>query len=373
MGNENRKMKIGILTLPLHNNYGGILQAYALMTTLKRKGHEARLIKYNPNKPISKWKLPFAIIKRLISKYILGRDIVILKEKKVKKDNQNIQEFIDQYVQPQTKELFGSHTLTQLSSYKFDACIVGSDQVWREKYNPKFIKNYFFDFISDDNIKKISYAASFGVDTWDYDPVTTKELKILAGKFDALSVREDSGVRLCKEHLGINAELVLDPTMLLQKSDYEQLIVSKLGGENNLLLYILDETSQKKAIIEAVSHAGNYNSFSIGHSKEDEPNPSIINWIEGFSSAQFVVTDSFHGCVFSIIFNIPFIVIGNNDRGLARFNSLLSLFKLEGRLVTNKNNLKSITDEQIDWEKVNTILGDQKAKALAFLDNSLKN
>ncbi|MCF0048438.1 polysaccharide pyruvyl transferase family protein [Dyadobacter sp. LJ53] len=364
-------MRIGILTLPLHNNYGGILQAYALMTSLKKQGHEVWLIKYDPNKPFSSWKMPIAIAKRMLLKYILGKEIVILKEKKVRRDNQSIQEFIDQHIQPQTHKLYESHTLHELGRYNFDACIVGSDQVWREKYNPKSITNYFFDFISSNNTKKISYAASFGVDSWDYDRDTTEKLKVLAEKFDALSVREDSGVRLCKEFLNIDAELVLDPTMLLDKSDYEQLATSKLSGQKNLLTYILDETTQKKAIIEAISDSGKFNTVSIGHSKQDVPNPSIINWLEGFSSAQFVVTDSFHGCVFSIIFNIPFIVIGNDERGLARFNSLLRLFTLENRLVTNENNLKLIASEQIDWNAVNAILIAQKAKALTFLNNAL--
>ena len=365
-------MRIGILTLPLHNNYGGILQAYALMTTLKKQGHEVWLIRYDPNKPFSSWKVPIAIGKRLILKYIFGKDIVILKEKKARRDNQNIQEFIDRYVQPQTHKLYESHTLPELGQYNLDAYIVGSDQVWREKYNPKSITNYFFDFITNDNTKKISYAASFGVDSWDYDPDTTKKLKILAGKFDALSVREDSGVQLCEEFLGVNAELVLDPTMLLQKSEYEELTTSKLDGQNNLLLYILDETTEKKTVIEAVSSTGNFKSFSIGHSKGDVPDPSIINWLEGFSSAQFVVTDSFHGCVFSIIFNIPFLVIGNNDRGLARFNSLLKLFNLTDRLITDVSNIDHIKlANEINWNDVNKILEQKRGYAISFLNKSL--
>jgi len=367
-------MKIGVLTLPLHNNYGGILQAFALQNFLKEMGHEVYLVDYNPRKSLSTWKLPIAIAKRICLKFLLQKNVVVFKEREVKRKNREIQKFIDNYIQPKTLKIDDAVKLKKLENYKFDAYIVGSDQVWREKYNSKFITNYFFDFVGDNNSRKISYAASFGVDTWDYDKNITNTLKELAKKFKAISVREDSAIELCRTHLAVNAGFNLDPTMLIKKSKYQELLSPAVDSNDKLLLYILDISPEKTSLINNVSKNLGYSSFSIGHSDENETDPSITKWIEGFNTAKFVVTDSFHGCVFSIIFNKPFLVIGNNDRGLARFNSLLKLFGLEDRLFFNDSeNVKDLINQSIDWSEVNKILEFERNRSTRFLEMALNS
>jgi hypothetical protein len=374
-------MRIGILTLPLHNNYGGILQAYALKTSLERLGHEVWLVKYNPNGTIPRWKLPFAISKRFIYKHLLKKKVVIFKEKNQRIRNQKIQSFISRNINRQTNALNSNRHLRDLSNYGFDAYVVGSDQVWREKYNRLFIKNYFLDFVNPNEAKKISYAASFGVDTWEYDENTTEDLSLLAKQFTAISVREDSAVELCHKFLDVNVEFHLDPTMLLNSSDYVNLIKDEniISSKSELLIYILDNTKEKESLIRKVADHLKYEVFSIGHKindaeilKNEDIHPSIEYWLKGFSDAKFVITDSFHGCVFSILFNKPFIVIGNDERGMARFNSLLRLFNLENRLIRDQS---SITDELIakpvNWEDVNLILNNKRAEAFAYFNKSL--
>ncbi len=369
-------MKVGILTLPLHNNYGGILQAYALSTTLKRMGHDVWVVNFYPNSKIPAWKFPLVLMKRVASKYLLGKDEVIFKEKAIRDKNQKIQGFIDQYVQPLTRRLYTTDDLSSLAKEGFGAFVVGSDQVWRERYNRPFASSYFLEFGDSKTVKKLSYAASFGVDKWEYDAATTTTLQSLAKNFTAISVREDSGVTLCKESLGVSAEHHLDPTMLLSPSDYNSVTKGELDSNSELLVYVLDETDEKKSIITKIAGTLNYNPFSIGHGAAhgQHPNvhPSIESWLEGFSKAKFTVTDSFHGCVFSILFNKPFLVVGNDERGLARFTSLLKLFNLEDRLVRS---LAEVTDEKmkspIAWEAVNGILAKKRDEAFSFLNKHL--
>ena len=210
-------MKIGILTHPLHTNIGGILQAYALQLILKKQGHDVVLINIKRDNIFT---LSLKILVRAFRKYILfRRDVVVLSEYEQKIKEQYTQRFVNMYI----NRTFA----TNFSSFKkdcFDAFVVGSDQIWRPSMLEYNIKEAFFSFAKDWDIKRIAYATSFGLDKWQF---TTEEALIcseLAKQFDLVTVREDSAVGLCAEHLGIQAHHVLDPTMLLQKEDYVNLI-----------------------------------------------------------------------------------------------------------------------------------------------------
>jgi hypothetical protein len=368
-------MNVGILTLPLQNNYGGILQAYALISVLKQLGHNVWLIDF-PHHKIPKWKYPLVVTKRLVKKHILKKDTVIFLEAKQQYEDSEIRKFISQHIQPQTKTISTTAELRNaVKKYALNALLVGSDQVWREKYVGHHIKNYFLEFTSNTNVKRISYAASFGVDSWQYSNKLTKELEALARKFDAISVREESSLQLCSQFLKTSAHFHLDPTLLLPKHFYLQLIENKnkttFGGD--LMVYILDYSADKSMMVDQLGKTNNLTPFYIGtKNTTDHKKHSVEHWIEGFSHAKFVITDSFHGCIFSILFNIPFLAIGNESRGLARFTSLLRLFSLENRLVIPDN---KIFDTQLpdppDWEKVNYILKEKREVSLSFLKESL--
>ncbi len=368
-------MRIGIMTLPLDNNYGGILQAYALMKTLQKMGHDVWLINSSHGTRI-KWRYPLSLVKRSIFRYVFGKDVVVQYEKRHRFENQNFRDFINRNIQPLTKKIYIPRELNKLVEYKLDAYIVGSDQVWREWYSRKFIKNYFLDFVQGDEIKKISYAASFGVDNWEYDESTTKKLLYLASKFNAISVREDSAVALCRDYLGVKAEWLLDPTLLLHPEDYQDLIrtCDYECRQGAIGTYILDKSREKSDIIKSVAEVFDDETFSIGDKDCNKHNiyPPVIDWVHGLSSAGFVVTDSFHGCVFSILFNKPFLAIGNSARGMARFTSLLKLFGLESRLVAN---VSDVTNEKvlgsINWGNVNKILNEKRQESFVFLEKSL--
>ena len=216
-------MRIGILTLPLHTNYGGILQAYALQTVLERMGHEV-VVFDTPNKTFLPplWKFPLSIGKRTLKK-LLGKTDRIFEEHYQNRIRpviaQNIQPFVDKNIHRKIIRNF-----QQLTQKDYDAIVVGSDQIWRAIYFPMWlgqgIENGYLAFAKEWNIKRIAYAASFGTSVWEYTEEQTQQCKPLLQKFDAVSVREANGVELCKKYFEVDALQVLDPTMLLSQEDY---------------------------------------------------------------------------------------------------------------------------------------------------------
>lgn len=374
-------MKIGILTLPLHTNYGGILQAYALQTVLERMGHEVVVFdKILPEPSLPLWKCPFVYSKRLVNKLLGRKDNIVFLEKYVSKIKpiiqQNTNKFIKNYIHRVSFKTFAKIP----NANTFNAIIVGSDQVWRPIYfGEDHVDDAFLAFARGWNIKRIAYAASFGVDKWEYSPLQTETCKSLLHNFDAVSVREESGVKLCREFFECKAQLVLDPTMLLDKSDYVKIIktsnVPKSKG--NLLVYILDETPDKTELIKKIADKYNLKPFRVGSNTEkihaplnERIQPPVEEWLRGFYDAEFVITDSFHACVFAILFEKQFVVIGNKKRGMSRFISLLSLFGLENRLIGENLNVSAV--DYIDFTLLRNRLAELKEKAMSFLYKSLK-
>lgn len=377
-------MKIGILTQPLYCNYGGIVQCYALQTVLKQLGHQPVVLQRQWNR---KYPLKDAIIYYIkhIGKLLLGRKSswhYYVAQERRDYIAQYTYRFIEKYINPRSDECYTTAQLSeQVEQLNLDAIVVGSDQVWRPYYSP-CQPNYFLDFLPEDSrIKRISYAASFGGDNWDWDPQLTAQCAQLLQRFDAVSVREQSGIRLCKEHFNVDAIQVLDPTMLLDKENYLD-ITGKRPPRGTLFNYVLDRSAQKRHIIKLIAEKTGKTSFSSMPPQDDSVYnlygdidksiyPPVEDWLSAFNEAEMVVTDSFHGTVFSIIFNKPFWVIGNEGRGMARFETLLSLFGLQDRLISSATVASANLDQAIDWPKVNAKRAELKTAAMQFLSNAL--
>ena len=369
-------MKIGILTLQLHTNYGGILQAYALQTVLERMGHEVVVLNKRHHLLLPIWKWPYSYPKRIIQKYILGRGGRVFFESYYNRTypivSQNTELFIDKYIHRlKVEDLF------VLKEDDFDAFVVGSDQVWRPMFYPGKIENAYLDFAKDWDIKRIAYAASFGTSKWEYTKKQTRLCGELLRKFDLISVREESGIGLCHKHFGVKANHVLDPTMLLSTKDYMYLVekanVKKSKG--SLLCYILDEKKSKINLISKLADDMGLIPFHVNSRVEvqnaplaERIQPPVEQWLRGFMDARMVVTDSFHACVFAIIFNKPFIVIANKERGLARIESLLAMFGLQKALYDCNN--KDFDVNNIDWNTINDRLLDLQNYSLDLLKES---
>lgn len=362
-------MKIGIITLPLHYNYGGILQAYALQTILERMGHEAEIVRQSQIRPMPR-KAWLRYTKRLVMKMLHGGKGCVFSEKLHNDEfpllTAKTWKFVDRYIH--------SHIIKSYSDIlesSFDAFVVGSDQVWRSGFLPSVLP-FFLNFAEGWNVKRIAYAASFGLDKWSIDPSETEECIRLAGSFNAISVREEGGLNLCKNVLKVNASLVLDPTMLLTMEDYSR-IIEEEHNERCLTTYILDENPDKKMIIETIKKERNLPQvklFTKEHYKI-QPLSSIGDWLNSFRISEFVFTDSFHGAVFSILFNKQFVVFANEHRGTSRMESLLNLLGLKNRLVHSYDDYIKLKDEIIDYCNVNAKLDAWRKKSIVFLNEAL--
>ena len=374
-------MKIGVLALQLRYNFGGILQAYALQKTLKELGHNAVHIDQHRYVTLGAWYKKYPIyLKRAMRKYLFGENLIVRADVAINNATNTISTHTEQFINKYINRIF-TKDFSNITKENFDAFIVGSDQVWRPKYFFSAIENAYLEFAKDWDVKRIAYAASFGTEEWEYSDEQTANCAALLKKFNAVSVRESSATVLCKEKLGAEALHVLDPTMLLEKEDYIKLFketdIDK--SEGNLLCYILDENKDKTIIIDNIAKEKGLIPFSVNSRYGDIDAPleeriqqPVEKWLRAFYDTEFVVTDSFHACVFSIIFNKPFIVCGNKERGYARFESLLTLFALEDRLISSPDDVNKVLQATIDWDRVNSIRKQMKEKSLSFLAKNLR-
>ncbi|MFA6592172.1 MAG: polysaccharide pyruvyl transferase family protein [Bacteroidales bacterium] len=377
-------MKVGILTHPLETNYGGILQAFALQTALRKMGFDAITIDRH-NRVLSE---PFAhhakwYLKRLFRHYFRSEIISdrwnpSMTEKDYEVISSNTRRFVESRMSLTTK-VYSDELWKIDRDYAFDAYVVGSDQVWNRYYCPAS----FLDFVKRDNVRRVFYAASSSPDIFAGDPSLCQKCRELIAGFDAVSVREKPLVRLAEDSLGVKAELVLDPVLLLEPEDFMSKIKSSPEHGAHVFSYILDKTVRKSCIVERVSSLLSLPVESVNAAKpyvrmwkmhlEDNVFPSVDNWLESLATSSFVVTDSFHGAVFSILFNKPFVVIGNEMRGIERFKTLLSTFSLESRLLHSPDELDGIAGAMIDYENVNNLRKSLKARSIEFLENALTN
>ena len=366
------------MTQPLHNNYGGLLQAYALQKVVKSFGFEVATnrIKLQDNKKNIRRILSFvkSKIKNIVYKILPKKNVSVDVWKII---SRNTSQFVDKYIHTEITD-----RLSRKIAKKYDIFIVGSDQVFRKRWSQ--VTKYFLEDLKRRSDKtKIVYAASFGTDDlseWtEYD---IKKCKKLVPKFKAVSVREDTGIGIMKDYFNIVAEHVLDPTLLLNKEDYLQVIDKEDEHRRNkiMMTYILDKTDGKTEIIELVKNKLGLEALEVMPKEKycaettDIENcvyPSVSKWISGFRDAEFVVTDSFHGTVFSIIFNKPFICISNGLRGITRITSLLKIFDLENRLITSKDNFSETLLCPINYDNVNSIWNQWNTKSMNFLRDSI--
>lgn len=376
-------MKIGILTLPFNNNYGGYLQAYALMTVLKNEGHSVELI-YRRNNRL-KFVVSIKIFFKNIVKLIIGRKIIGLwpnQEKWHRYRGARMLSFVDKYITPQTKPLFSSRAMyNQIKKGKYDMIIVGSDQVWRPDYGQEHVQDFFLTELPAGNLRIISYAASFGLDTPSYTEREIEECGKAIYNFDAVSVRENIGIDIINEFgwkVKTEPVVVLDPTFLLSKEHYNSLLPQKdSAAKGKIFSYVLDKSNDTNSIIEELSKQTGIEVYNIIDTEKWQSKeyvmPSVEDWLVGFRDAAFVVTDSYHGTVFSIIFNKPFITKQNSSRGSTRFKALLERTGLEKRLIQNYTQVKTALSETICWSDVNNTINKEIIVSIRYLESLINN
>lgn len=265
--------------------------------------------------------------------------------------------------------------------------IVGSDQIWHRNLYNDFGKVAFLDYIYNDK-KKIAYASSFGREYWTGNAVEAQEVSFYLKNFDYISVREQSGVQVCKKYFDVKAQWVLDPVFLCNKENYRKLAEQANGdhAEKYIGGYILDIDDKKLNIIQNLRESLNLpctiltdafrDSLIENENIDIQKNRYCEDWIENIMNSTFVITDSFHGMCFSIIFNKPFIVICNEERGKIRFTDLLGKLDLLDRLITEnveKERIDLLIWPPIDYSHVNQILKEKKVYSLQWLKDALES
>ncbi len=328
-------MRIGILTFHFGNNYGGVLQCYALQEVLKRAGYEVEIINYRPGpfsfcrrvynkiRSINSWK----VLVKLFREHFLKcfKPDPDEKSKKVEGILREFDLFREKYLHlslPVTEQNIG-----EWCAQKYDAIIVGSDQVWTSLYEKKYI--YFLDWNPEFPGKRISYAACSA-----HEYVRKKQAKVLSvllGKFDYLSVRDMTTARLIKQITGKEPDIVSDPTLIYDFKEF----VTDIPVQPYVLTYILGSEitgGHEEALKKIKGKYGRLKVISVHlpqgkndirfYADENYYTLSPKKWVDLFAHASFIYTDSFHGVMFAIKFHIPFIAYYAN---LIRASRLLDL------------------------------------------------
>lgn len=348
-------MKIGIITLPLISNYGGILQNFALQYVLKSLGHTPVTIDLD----LSPSYLRYVVrtVHLSLQKWKFTLPDTLRRNEKVwpfMKTNLALTERVHKY--SDCKELSD-----------FECFIVGSDQIWNYNFNKPVVFETFLSFASEGS-RKIAYAVSMGSSQWKYPQKITKRLCRYVSRFDCISVRETSAKILCKENLNIETKVVLDPTLLVPTEIYKNLASPRLETEDYILVYVLDQEAEKVKYINKIAKQLNRKVVNVTELRHG--GYSVEDWLSLFLYADFVVTDSYHGTVFSIIFNRDFITLNNSKRGSDRFVTLLSHFGLDDRLVYSYEQGIDLL-KTINWEAVNQSMDLHAEESLQFLRNAL--
>lgn len=368
--------KVGIVTLNSYQNYGNRLQNYATEQILKSLGFEVETIIKINNKNMGKKEIKNKInrfkkmnfrnkyceISKLLDKKINKKISTYVHKDEIRERINNFKSFSNKHLNE--KKYKADEKLNE----QFNFFIAGSDQIW----NP--CGNLSFEFLNfADNHKKISFSPSFGIS--EIPSHHKKNYKKWISDFAYLSVREKEGVNIIKELTGRNAELLVDPTMLLSRKQWIDVSKKSVNkpSKKYLLIYMLGKKPEKRdKKINIFSSNNNLEIVRLADINDDKrfiEGPS--EYIDYFKSANVIFTDSFHGAIFSIIFNKPFVVYdrcGGFSSMSSRINTLLNKFNFESRLAENINE-KDIFE--IDFSHVSEIIKKEKKKSMDFLKKAL--
>ncbi len=348
--------RVCIFTFAFGDNYGAVLQAYALGEVIREKGHQVEYL----NLTWSTWRY------RIISKITpLSYRFNSFREKYLKNFSNPCNDIAD---------------LKKLAKNPADIYIVGSDQVWNPNITTTRVKHYFFDFLPD-NIRRASYAASFGTSCWER-PDLIDEVSTLLKKFSVISVREKSAIGICKSTFNImDVYQVLDPTLLLGKFDK---LLTKPKDENQIVGFMFNPSTEYYSLLKGLSELSETNVLIMDLPNRKwgkgafnfrlSPFASPEQWVTNIAKSKFVVTDSFHCMVFSILFRRQFVFIPTNKAIMGRVTSLLESLDLMDRIYNSPMDV--IKDgkfqSEIDYDAVHDKLSQLRAYSNDVLDKILQ-
>ena len=369
-------MKIGILTYHRAHNYGALLQAFALKTWLEKEGHDVEFIDYWPQYHSAEYQLLPHFKTQSFKGKIKSIIYLILGFKKLIKRRNCYEKFIFQHLELPPKPSFTKKEEIINTRCFYDIVIYGSDQIWRKQNYPLFKgfdEVYFGSFINTQ--KKISYAASMGDIKLD-SATDYNFLKSHLNQFDKISVREQDSQKLITKLLNKNTELVLDPVFLLHKNQWINFIPKQRRGRNKyILLYQLRQSKESVELTKMIKNeynyniieiSGRFNPFKVGDKYKQTLNP--FEFLGLVQNAEIVVTTSFHGTAFSIIFEKQFYALGMGNKA-ERAKTLLRLLGISNHYLEN---IESVDfSQKIDYKIVMNKLQENISQSVAFLRNTL--
>lgn len=385
------KKKVGLVTCYFKHNYGSMLQAYATQKILDNNNIPNETIYIENNVDFKKGKRKY-YLGQIFNYTFIKSKLGMIKLKFDKKVNRQLgnniairdkkyEEFKKNFHLTKAHNTYDE--LCEICQKKYDSVLVGSDQLWLPV---NVVADYYTLNWVPENINKISYATSFGIST------IPDKYKDLYGKFlnriDYISVRENQGELLVKELSSKNATLVCDPTMLLTKKEWQEVSISKpIVKEKYILCYYLGKSIEYRKFAERLKEKTGYKIVSLNHCDEyvkysdtfADIKPYDIGpaeWLNLIENAEFICTDSFHGTVFSLLFNKKFFTFRRYKEGSkvstnSRINSLLNLVHLNDRLLTGNENVDEVINKKIDYVEVDKIISQFRNESKQFLINAI--
>lgn len=375
-------MRIAIITFFENGNLGSELQAYALREFCKSMGHNSYLCAIKPRNNYQ--KVALKIKRSFISFFVKIQNTEYRTLEKAIKNNLKYQYVQDIEASKIIKKWSKAHndmvalTKAEFLTDKFDYYICGSDQIWSPAIIPIRTELYLKGIKSE---KKIAYAPSFGMD-W-IPQYYTKRVFPLIADFKALSFRENTSVQICEEKIGVNAEFVLDPTLLVGRNFWDEKIAGlenkcNITEEDFYLCYFLGkpckETLQE---LDEIGHKNiiyTVNNFELAenicNAKNIQVNP--LEFVNLIKKAKYVLTDSFHGTVFSIMYHRRIFIYQRVNNPLisqkSRINSLLMLLAIEKKQCKTERALELGPE---DYERADEIIKIYQEKSSSFLKKAL--
>lgn len=343
------KKGVGILNFHYENyNYGANLVAYSLSEVIKTLGFNPYVIDFDPFPELD----PITRYQTLGLYNFRKKHLNMTPRFSKKEDLKVLNDYLDMYV-------------------------VGSDQVWRKVITRENLTTYFLDFAKDKN--KISYAASFGKDTFEGNDIDTIRCLSLLKQFYKVSVRENDATNICKNKFDIESEVVLDPTLLLTKDDYEKIIDEEYKEKIDVAVYFVMDHENKITLDKNFKRLfPNKNIVNIKGKYKEKPFGKIFvynnvgKWIDGIKKAEYVVTDSYHGLLFSLIFNKKVICIGKKSASYSRFQTLIE--NLKGNIdKIIYGDLSEVKTKKcpLKYEEINKNINLLQKKSIKFLKDNL--
>lgn len=360
-------MKVGILTFHDANNYGAVLQAYGLQETISAFGIDSEIIDYVQPYIIDRYK-PIRVDKTNIATFLKSILSTALHYKNLSSKQRKFDLFRSGFLKMSESKYFKSDLIDGYEVY-----IAGSDQIWNYR-----ITNYddaFFLKFADGKAIKISYAASIGNNI--LDEKDRMFLKDNIDCFDYISVREASAIPLLKEMTQKELVNVLDPSLLLQRNEWNKLNPNSFNDKNYIFVYSVSPSNKVMEVVNKVSKFFDIDIYVLtdklrvglkNHIRCHDIGP--IEFIDLISNAKLVITDSFHGTAFSIIFEKTFISVPNKVRS-SRVKDLLKLLNLENRVINEPEEMDRSYICDINYEVPRKILDSERDKSINFLKNAL--